>query len=255
MVRQNLVGYRTAWRGTLAGLAVGVVLAIGFALHPLNGPYTALQDRLFPAPPPAPHHPGRDRLQQREHLPDAQRSVLALLERVPRPGHQQPRQPQAERPHARHRLRPRDRAPLHQRAAQRAVRQRPDRSRPGLPPRAGKPACRQRRRPRPGDPERARAGRPGRAGLHRRQRAAAAVRRRRDQRGIGALPASSPIARWDCRTRPARCGPFPSGPPRPAPPTPPASRPSCRFCGGSRTTTRRSGSSPGRPRSAAASSP
>jgi hypothetical protein len=42
MVRQNLVDYRTAWRRTLAGLAVGVVLAIGFALHPLNGPYTAL---------------------------------------------------------------------------------------------------------------------------------------------------------------------------------------------------------------------
>ena len=36
------------------------------------------------------HHPGRDRLEQREHLPDTQRPVLALLQRVPRPGHREP---------------------------------------------------------------------------------------------------------------------------------------------------------------------
>jgi len=54
MVRQNLVGYRTAWRGTLAGLAIGVVVAAVFLSQLLSGPYTALQDRLFPAPPPAP---------------------------------------------------------------------------------------------------------------------------------------------------------------------------------------------------------
>ena len=54
MVRQNLVGYRTAWRGTAAGLLVGVVLALAFSLDLLIGPYTALQDGLFPAPPPAP---------------------------------------------------------------------------------------------------------------------------------------------------------------------------------------------------------
>src|SRR5438105_9418114 len=54
MVRQNLVGYRTAWRGTVAGLLVGVVLAFFFSLGLLIGPYTALQDSLFPAPPPAP---------------------------------------------------------------------------------------------------------------------------------------------------------------------------------------------------------
>jgi hypothetical protein len=54
MVRQNLVGYRTAWRGTLAGLGVGLALAAVFLSQLLIGPYTALQDQLFPAPPPAP---------------------------------------------------------------------------------------------------------------------------------------------------------------------------------------------------------
>jgi class 3 adenylate cyclase/CHASE2 domain-containing sensor protein len=54
MVRQNLVGYRTAWRGTIAGLLVGLALSAVFAGRLLIGPYTALQDRLFPAPPPAP---------------------------------------------------------------------------------------------------------------------------------------------------------------------------------------------------------
>jgi class 3 adenylate cyclase len=91
MVRQNLVGYRTAWRGTAAGLLVGVVLGLAFSFDLLLGPYTALQDSLFPAPPPAPGiRPGRDRLEQREHLPDTQRPVLALLQRVPRPGHREP---------------------------------------------------------------------------------------------------------------------------------------------------------------------
>jgi class 3 adenylate cyclase/CHASE2 domain-containing sensor protein len=52
MVRQNLVGYRTAWRGTAAGLVVGVVLALVSWLGLLTGPYTALQDSLFPAPAP-----------------------------------------------------------------------------------------------------------------------------------------------------------------------------------------------------------
>jgi class 3 adenylate cyclase len=54
MVRQNLVGYRTAWRGTVAGLLVGIVLALVFSLNLLLGPYTALQDSLFPAPSPDP---------------------------------------------------------------------------------------------------------------------------------------------------------------------------------------------------------
>jgi adenylate cyclase len=54
MVRQNLIGYRTAWRGTATGLLVGVVLAIVFSFGLLNGPYTALQDSLFPAPNPNP---------------------------------------------------------------------------------------------------------------------------------------------------------------------------------------------------------
>jgi len=50
MVRKTLVDYRTAWRGTLSGLAVGGVLAVVFLAGSLTGPYTALQDRLFPAP-------------------------------------------------------------------------------------------------------------------------------------------------------------------------------------------------------------
>lgn len=54
MVRESLADPRTAWRGTVAGLLVGAVLVLILVSGVLTGPFTALQDRLFPAPPPDP---------------------------------------------------------------------------------------------------------------------------------------------------------------------------------------------------------
>lgn len=54
MVRESLVDPRTAWRGTVAGLLVGGILVALLLSGVLTGPSTALQDRLFPAPPPDP---------------------------------------------------------------------------------------------------------------------------------------------------------------------------------------------------------
>jgi class 3 adenylate cyclase/CHASE2 domain-containing sensor protein len=54
VVRESLADPRTAWRGTVAGLLVGAVLVLVLLSGVLTGPFTALQDRLFPAPPPDP---------------------------------------------------------------------------------------------------------------------------------------------------------------------------------------------------------
>jgi adenylate cyclase len=53
MVRQSLADPRTAWRGAVAGLLAAVLASGVFALGWLQGPYDALQDKLFPAPAPS----------------------------------------------------------------------------------------------------------------------------------------------------------------------------------------------------------
>jgi adenylate cyclase len=53
MVRQSLADPRTAWRGAVAGLLAAVLASAVFGLGWLQGPYDALQDKLFPAPAPS----------------------------------------------------------------------------------------------------------------------------------------------------------------------------------------------------------
>ncbi|HEY8643151.1 MAG TPA: adenylate/guanylate cyclase domain-containing protein [Candidatus Dormibacteraeota bacterium] len=53
MVRQSIADPRTAWRGAVAGLLAGILASAVFALGWLQGPYDALQDKLFPAPAPS----------------------------------------------------------------------------------------------------------------------------------------------------------------------------------------------------------
>lgn len=53
MVRQSLADRRTAWRGAAAGLLAGAGAAAVFGSGWLQGPYDALQDKLFPAPEPS----------------------------------------------------------------------------------------------------------------------------------------------------------------------------------------------------------
>jgi CHASE2 domain-containing sensor protein len=53
MVRKSLADRPTAWRGAIAGLMAGVAASAVFGLGWLQGPYDALQDKLFPAPEPS----------------------------------------------------------------------------------------------------------------------------------------------------------------------------------------------------------
>src|SRR5438067_4663649 len=53
MVRQSLADPRAAWRGAVAGLLAGALASAVFVLGWLQGPYDALQDKLFPAPAPS----------------------------------------------------------------------------------------------------------------------------------------------------------------------------------------------------------
>ena len=52
MVRERVVDWRSAWRSAVAGLAAGLMVLIAIQNSILDGPFFALQDGLFPAPPP-----------------------------------------------------------------------------------------------------------------------------------------------------------------------------------------------------------
>lgn len=54
MVRERVGDWRSAWRSALAGLAAGLIAVIAFQYALLDGPFYAIQDRLFPAPLPDP---------------------------------------------------------------------------------------------------------------------------------------------------------------------------------------------------------